>query len=64
MYGPAVGRRIVLSNVNPHRNRNHRQDPTVIPHPTAVLIVASAMSPRIRERWIGPSKQLGKPSIA
>jgi hypothetical protein len=64
MYGPAVGRRIVLSNVNPHPNRSHRQDPTATPHPTAGLIVESVMSPRIQARSIAPSKQLVKPSIA
>jgi hypothetical protein len=64
MSAPAVGRRIVSSNVSPHRNRSHRHDPTVIPHPTAGLIVESAMSPRIPVRSIEPSKQLGKPSIA
>jgi len=64
MCGPAVGRRIVSSNVSPHRNRSHRHDPTVIPHPTVGLIVESAMSPRIPARSIAPSKQLGKPSIA
>jgi hypothetical protein len=64
MYGPAVGRRIVSSNVSPRRNRNHRQDPSVIRHPTAGLIVASVMSPRIPARSIAPSKQLVKPSIA
>jgi len=64
MYAPAVAPRIVSSNVSPHRNRSHRQDPTVTPHPTAGLIVESAMSPRIPARSIAPSKQLVKPSIA